>query len=104
MANFVKAATVEEIPLGEMRSFKVGYDNILICHTESGFYAIANECTHDSAPMTDGKLKGNVVICRRHGAKFDITNGAVLAPPAVAPLDSYPVKIEDNDILVELPE
>jgi nitrite reductase/ring-hydroxylating ferredoxin subunit len=41
-----------------------------------------------------------VVTCPCHFAEFDVTTGAVFAPPAKEPLTKYPVKVEDGAIYV----
>ena len=102
MAEYVAIADESDIPSGTTKAFEVRHHRLVVAHTDSGFYAIANECTHDSAPISDGKLRGNVIMCRRHGAKFDVTNGAVMAPPAIVPLDTYELKVENGKILVLL--
>lgn len=103
MSDYIKVASIDDIPLGKMRPFSVGYEDIIICHTETGFYAIANECTHDSAPIaTDSTLKGDVIMCRRHGAKFNITNGNILNPPAVVNLETYKLKVDNGEISILL--
>ncbi|MEN6633914.1 MAG: Rieske 2Fe-2S domain-containing protein [Candidatus Polarisedimenticolia bacterium] len=50
--------------------------------------------------MGEGKLEGCALACPRHGAKFDVTNGAALSMPAVAPIRSYPVKVENGAVFV----
>lgn len=102
MSDFVRAAAVDEIPENGMKAITVGHDRIVICNVGDKYYAFADECTHDSAPISTGFLKRGMVICPRHGARFDVTTGAVTAPPAVAPLETYEVKVEGNDILVKL--
>lgn len=99
-ANFTKVARVDEIPVGEMKAMAVNHHNILLVHTEDGIFALADECSHDSEPLNTGRLKGNQLICTRHGARFDVKSGAVLAPPAVVGVDSYEVRIDNNDIYV----
>ena len=102
MAEYVKVAKTGDIPAGKLRGFQVGLDRVVIAHTEGGFYAVADECTHDSAPISDGRVRGKEIMCTRHGARFDLATGAVTAPPAVAPIDTFPVKVEGDDILVLL--
>lgn len=102
MAEFVRAAKTEDIPVGTMKGFEINFERILICHTKDGFYAVANECSHDSAPISAGELENNMVICPRHGAKFDVTSGEVKAPPAVVGIDTFEIKIENDEIFVRL--
>lgn len=102
MTEFVRVANVEEVPLGRMKSFEVGYDRILIVHTEDGFFALFDECTHQAIPLSEGKLRRGQIICTAHGAKFNAQTGAPEGPPAIAPVDSFETKIENGDILVAL--
>ncbi len=103
MGQFQKVASINDIPLGKMKSFTVGYDKIVICHTENGFYAVEDNCSHDSAPISDGYIdaQGNIV-CARHGAKFDCRSGDVKAPPAVVGLETFELKIENNEIYINI--
>ncbi len=41
-------------------------------------------------------------MCPRHGALFDVTSGAALTLPAIVPLPTYQVRIEGDDITVEV--
>ena len=102
MQRFTRIASVNEIPLGSMRGFEVDHHRLVVAHTETGFFAVVDECTHDSAPISDGRIDGNEVECTRHGARFDLRNGAVTAPPAVVPIDTLELKIEQDNILVFL--
>ena len=104
MAEFVRVAAVGDIPLGQMRGFEVGFERIVIGHTENGFFAVADECSHDAAPISDGELRGNNLVCPRHGAMFNIENGAVTGPPAVIGIDSYEVKVDGDDVFVRFDE
>jgi 3-phenylpropionate/trans-cinnamate dioxygenase ferredoxin subunit len=47
-------------------------------------------------------VEGNVVICPWHGAKFDITTGAVLGPPARAGVAGLRTRVNGSDVEVEL--
>jgi 3-phenylpropionate/trans-cinnamate dioxygenase ferredoxin subunit len=104
MAPFVRAASADDIPEGSFKAVEIGGEPVLIVHHPDGFYAVSNRCSHDSAPISDGAFKGNEVICHRHGARFDVKTGAVTRPPAVVPIDTYQVKIEGNDVLVQIEE
>ena len=102
MGDFKRIAATHEIPLGEMKSFDLGLYNVVIVHTDDGYFAIRDECTHDSAPISDGELDDGEVVCARHGARFDLATGAVKAPPALVPIDIFELKIDGEDILVRV--
>jgi len=102
MPEFKKVARVDEIPVGKTKGFEVGYDKIVICNTGEGFYAVIDECTHESLPLKDGKLKGNIIICPHHGARYDVRTGAVTHPPAIVPVQTFEVKVDDGEIFVKM--
>lgn len=102
MAEFVEVALIDEIPPDSMKVFEIENFRIVICHTGDSYYAFADECTHDGAPISDGSLKNHEVICPRHGARFDVRSGAVTAPPAIVPLETYELKIENERVLVRI--
>ena len=99
---FVPLAAAADIPPGEVRVFETGYERIAVCNVDGVFHAIQDLCTHDGGPLGEGTLDGGAILCPRHGALFDVRSGAVLRAPAAAPVDTYPLKVEDGQILVEL--
>ena len=102
MGKFVRVAVVDDIPEGKLRAYEIEHVNFVLAHSADGFFALANECTHDSEPISTGRIRGHDIMCTRHGARFDLRTGAVTAPPAIVPLDTYEVKVEGNEIYVYL--
>lgn len=102
MKEYLKVATVDEIPVGSMKSVAVGNRRIVICHAEDGFYAMADECSHDYAPISSGHVSDDQIVCPRHGARFDIKTGEVKAPPAVVGIDTYETTVEEGHVFVML--
>ncbi len=103
MANFQKVAHIDDIPMGTMKQFKLGLDLVVIAHTDKGFCAVEDCCSHDSAPISDGYIDADGhIVCARHGAKFDCCSGEVKAPPAVVGIETYELKIENNEIYIAI--
>lgn len=102
MGAFVRVASVNDIPVGTLKAFEVGYFRFIVAHTAEGFYAVADECTHDGEPIHTGRIRGEEIMCTRHGARFNLHSGEVTAPPAIVPIDTLQVKIDGNDIQVFL--
>jgi len=100
----VKVGKVSDIPEGRPETFEVDGRHIAIYRLEDGFHAIEDICTHDGGPLAEGEIEDDVVICPRHGARFSIRTGAALSLPAVTGVESYPVRVEGEDLLVGLPE
>ena len=99
---YIPIAKVSEIPVGQFKSVVVQGKPILICHIDSGFYAIDDTCTHDDGPLADGWLEGNAIECPRHGARFDVTNGKVLCLPAAVGINIYPVTVDGDQLAVSV--
>jgi 3-phenylpropionate/trans-cinnamate dioxygenase ferredoxin subunit len=100
--SFVPVMTLAEIPQGSMQAKVLEGREIVICHTREGLYALDNICTHAHARMCEGRLRATRLVCPLHGASFDIRDGRVLGPPAVAPLPTYPIRVVDGMIEVSL--
>jgi 3-phenylpropionate/trans-cinnamate dioxygenase ferredoxin subunit len=64
-------------------------------------YAIEDACTHDGGALDQGELEGCRIMCPRHGAYFDVRTGAALTLPAVMPVRTYAVRVEDDSVFVE---
>jgi 3-phenylpropionate/trans-cinnamate dioxygenase ferredoxin subunit len=99
---FFPLAAAADIPPGEVRVFETDCERVAVCNVEGAFYALEDLCTHDDGPLGEGTLDGCAILCPRHGALFDVRSGAVLRAPAVTPVRTYPLKVEDGQILVEL--
>ena len=103
-ARFVKVGRVSEVPQGRAETFDVDDRRIAVYRLEDGYYAIDDLCTHDGGPLAEGEVEGDQVICPRHGARFSIRSGAALTFPAVTPVDTYPVRVEGEDLYIGLPD
>ncbi|MEQ9619172.1 MAG: non-heme iron oxygenase ferredoxin subunit [Deltaproteobacteria bacterium] len=100
MSDFEKIAKVSEVPPGEVKSFVVGNEMVAVCNVDGKFYAFRDECTHQALPLSDGILEGNKITCIYHGAEFDVETGEALCLPATDDVETYPVKIEGEDLLI----
>ena len=84
---------------GSSRSTGTG---IAICRVDGKLYAIEDICTHDDGPLGEGFLDGCEIECPRHGARFDVRTGPATRMPAAAPVRTFPLKVEDGEVLVEV--
>jgi 3-phenylpropionate/trans-cinnamate dioxygenase ferredoxin subunit len=100
--SFIGIAKVDEITPGNMKGATVGGKDILITNIEGRYYAIGGKCTHAGGNLSKGKLEGKIVICPRHGSKFDVTTGNRVSGPAAQNEPKYEVKIEGSSIKVDI--
>ena len=99
---YVKAASVRDVPLGRVKVVGVQDEDVALCNVNGVIYAVANVCTHDGGPLGEGHLLGDEIECPRHGARFNVRTGQVKSLPAIIPIPIFKVKIEGDDILVEV--
>ena len=98
----VAVAKAADIGVGQMRIVEAGGQRIALCNVGGTLYAIQDVCTHDDGPLGEGTLRGDVVECPRHGARFDVRTGAAVRMPAIVPVKTYPVRVDGADVIVEV--
>lgn len=100
--EFFAVAKTEEVPVGACKRVVVEGERIALFNVNGTIYATDDTCTHEEASLCAGELEGHVVECPKHGARFDVRTGKVLSLPAVVPVETYEIKIEDGEIYVGL--
>ncbi len=100
----VEVCALDELPPGTMRLVHVGSLFFGVYNVDGELYAIEDRCSHDDGPLVEGDWEPEeaVVICPRHGATFDIRTGKALTLPAYLPVETFPVRVEDGVVKVEL--
>lgn len=74
---------------------------IALFKLEDGIFAIDDICSHEDAKLSEGEIVDDKVFCPKHGSRFNIKNGAVLGLPAVKPVRSYPLKVENGTVYIK---
>jgi 3-phenylpropionate/trans-cinnamate dioxygenase ferredoxin subunit len=99
---FVKVASMSDIPAGRVKIVEIEDEDVALCNVGGDIYAVANVCTHDDGPLGEGYLTGDEIECPRHGARFDVRSGEVKSLPAIVPIPTFAVRIEGEDIWVDV--
>ena len=100
--EFYPAAQVDEIAAGTCKRVTIEGEKIALYNVDGSFYATSDTCSHDEASLCAGDLEGHVIECPKHGAHFDVITGQALSLPAVVPIDTFEVRVDDGQILVGL--
>jgi nitrite reductase/ring-hydroxylating ferredoxin subunit len=104
-SGFVTVARVDDVSPGSVRVVEVDGRSLCLGLTEDGEWgAIDNVCTHDGGTLGEGELDDSAVECPRHGGRFDLFSGRVLALPPVRPVNAYAARIAGDEVQVELPD
>lgn len=99
---FVKVGKVSDIAPGTAKVYELDDRAVALCNVEGTIYAVDDMCSHDDAPLGQGFIEGCEIECPRHGARFDVRTGEVKALPAVLPIDTFEVRVEGDDIEIDL--
>lgn len=100
-SGFVPVARIGEVEPGTVRVVEVAGRSLCIGLTEDGEWgAIDNVCTHDGGTLGEGELDETGVECPRHGGRFDLFTGRVLALPPVRPVAAYETRVIDDVVEV----
>ena len=98
----VRLCRIDAVPDGELTPFNIGGIEVLVINLNGSFFCLAARCTHAGAPLGDGTLINDVLVCPWHGSNFRVTDGAVLQGPAEKPIKVYANKIKNDYIFIEL--
>jgi apoptosis-inducing factor 3 len=85
---------------GVPAAFDLEKNRALLVRLNGKLYACGAKCSHYGAPLESGFLRGNIITCPWHNARFDVTNGRALAAPALGHLKCYETKVEGGDIYI----
>ncbi len=75
---------------------------LAIVRSNGAFYAITDECSHASIPLSEGDVGDSEVECYLHGSRFDLRTGEPIGLPATEPVPIYRCIVEGNDVLVDV--
>jgi 3-phenylpropionate/trans-cinnamate dioxygenase ferredoxin subunit len=105
VSESINIGTVEDIDEGEAKVIP-GDENgtgedIAVFHAEDGnFYALNDNCTHETASLADGWIEGTEVECPVHSAKFCLKSGTALCMPATLAARTHKVEVKDGNVLL----
>ena len=114
--GYVAIGKIGQLADGSMKEVTVNGHQILIARIGDSLYAADSRCPHMGGKLADGRLEGTTVTCPRHGSRFDLVDGSVVrwlqgsgllsriggALKSPRPLKTYNVKVENDEILVEV--
>jgi len=104
-SRFVTVAHTGDVEPGSVRVVEIHGRSLCIGQTEDGEWgAIDNVCTHDGGTLGEGELDDSGVECPRHGGRFDLFTGRVLALPPVRAVNAYETDVVGDEVRVRLDE
>lgn len=103
-ATYQTVAKTNDIQPGELMYVEVGDEFVCLINLDGEIHAINDTCTHEDASLSDGTIVGDEIECPMHGGSFDIRTGEPTNFPVVVAIEKYGVRIDGDDIQVEVPD
>lgn len=100
---FVKVGSLTEITPGTVVQVDVGEETIAVCNADGELHVVDGICPHAGGPLGQGALHGKMLVCPWHAWEYDCTTGKHDRNENLC-LAKFAVKVEGDDILVDLPE
>jgi 3-phenylpropionate/trans-cinnamate dioxygenase ferredoxin subunit len=101
----IEVGPADELPSNSVKIVNAGSITIGVYNLNGEFFALEDRCSHDDGPLCEGDFDPDTgyAICPRHGANIDIRSGVPRTLPATQPVDTFPVRVEDGIVKVEVP-
>jgi 3-phenylpropionate/trans-cinnamate dioxygenase ferredoxin subunit len=103
----VRICAVEDVPVGEARRFELDHRPFAVVNLgEEGFRVVDAICSHAHYFLDEGEVDVDfeTVECPKHGSTFDLNTGKPRTLPATQPIEVFPVKVENDDVMIEVPD
>lgn len=99
---FTRVMDAADVLEGHPVMVAVGQEEIALFRVKDAFYAIDDLCSHAEASLAEGDQYQYIIECPRHGGRFDIRTGKAKHFPAISPVRTFPVKVEDGALFVDV--
>ena len=94
----------ERLPDNSSRPIELDGKQVLLCNSGGKHYAIANQCTHQDTPLTDGRIRNGFISCPLHGVRFELATGAPRGELTRVALQTFEVSEKEDRIIVSSAE
>lgn len=100
--SWVEVLRTDQVDSGRGVRVDIGGERIAILRDGDEWYALGDRCSHAEASLSEGDVYDGEVECPRHGSQFDLVSGKPLSLPATRPVPTYPVRVRDGVVEVEV--
>ena len=101
MADYIAVGHLDQLPPGRGMVVTVRGLAVALFNVEGTVYAIDDSCRHEGVSLGSGELRGQIVRCRAHGWRYDVTTGHTTHDPEER-VTRYPVQVVEGTILVDV--
>lgn len=100
----IRVGSVADFPEQRGVAVSIGTQRLVVVRIGGQVFAVTDSCPHRGFPLHDGSIAGTVIRCRTHGSCFNLRTGAVERGPASRGIATFPARIVDEQIEIDLPD
>jgi nitrite reductase/ring-hydroxylating ferredoxin subunit len=100
-ASKLAVCRADEVGTGQAIKVETSGLTLAVYNVDGTFYVTDDQCTHGPGSLSEGFLDGDVIECNFHQGCFNVRTGAVVAPPCVVPIRTYPASVEDGTVYIQ---
>ena len=99
---YTRVASLDEVPEGTLFGVVMDGHRVCLANVDGEIYALQDNCSHQDFPLSAGCIEDGRIECAWHGARFDPASGRAVALPAIRPVKTFDVRVDGDDVLVDL--
>ncbi|SMX48039.1 MocE family 2Fe-2S type ferredoxin [Maliponia aquimaris] len=100
---WIDACATDDIETEDLIRFDHGGRTYALYRSpDDAYFCTDGLCTHEQVHLGDGLVQGHEIECPKHNATFDYRTGEALRAPACINLRTYPTKVENGRVWIEL--
>jgi nitrite reductase/ring-hydroxylating ferredoxin subunit len=102
MTEKVELCGAGEVAAGAALKVETHGLTLAVFNVDGDYYVMDDGCTHGPGSLSEGYIEGDVVECNFHNGQFNIRTGAVVSPPCMIAMKTYPASVENGKIVIEI--
>jgi 3-phenylpropionate/trans-cinnamate dioxygenase ferredoxin subunit len=102
VSEFQRACAFADVPEPGALYVEIEGQPVAVVRSDGELYAIDDTCSHEEVSLSEGEVEDGEIECWLHGSRFDLATGRPTGLPATRPIAVYPVKIDGDDVLVDV--
>ena len=102
MPSRIELCNTSDVDVGG--ALRVEKDDLILAvfNVDGEFFVTDDACTHGPGSLSEGYVEGDVVECNFHNGQFNIRTGAVVSPPCMIPIKTYPTRVENGKVVIDV--
>ncbi len=101
-AKRLELCSTADVAPGTALKVEIADWTLAVFNVGGQFYVTDDMCTHGPGSLSEGYIEDDVVECNFHNGQFNIRTGAVVSPPCMVPVKTYPATVVDGKVTIEV--